>query len=607
MNWYFIMQKFNIFSQLNRELTEFFEGSVHIAGNKSQSSSVRFGQKDNTGYKFNQNDTLDVIDLYYNSKFKTGDKDAEGQTKVFLNETRFRTDVAAKQVDIDVKDFVFVPGEDASVWSSYFANKEFSKWAKDNFFGELINEVVEDYPKYGTAVTKEVSNKIERVPIRTIRNPHNCKSLNTSRFVILEHKDMPFHEIEDMKGWDSDKLDVKFDDLTDVYERYGRVPLDWYKEQKGLEVLEGDDKKTVDTMSILVKDKSKAKKVDKETGIILFIEKITKRPFNEVHWKKIDGRWLGLGEVENQFENQVMRNLIANMRKRGLLWATKKIFQSTDSNMVNNLVRDVKDGQVLKIMPNGNITEVNTGTQSLAEFTAAEQEWEKNSDQKAFTFEVATGETLKSGTPFRLGVLLSNAVNSHFGKKRENLGLFFKRMVSERLFDAFKKENSKKHTISLFASEEGFNNLKTMVGKINKRKQIVESYLNSRIPVLQDIDNAIELALGEKDKLFPEIPDNYYDAMKNDVELVITGESVNLDKKIESLTNLYNTLAQQQDPRASVILDKIMALVGENTDALAGVKPQVTQQSASSQIASAFQGASGGGAGLETANQPSTL
>ena len=55
---------------------------------------------------------------------------------------------------------------------------------------------------------------------------------------------------------------------------------------------EGDEKRSIDVMAILLpymKDKKESK------GSILFMEKITKRPFEEAHWAKVDGRWLGVG------------------------------------------------------------------------------------------------------------------------------------------------------------------------------------------------------------------------------------------------------------------------------------------------------------------------
>lgn len=531
-----------------------------------------------TGYDFSQWQTLNTIELYYNSKFESGLTDAEGQRKVFLNICQFRSDVASKQVDMDVKDFVFVPELGASEWPAFFVNKKFKLWAKENGFGQLINDCVNDYPKYGTVVVKRVGSQLERVPLMTLRNPHDAKSLKTARFVIEEHKDMTFDEMRKMSAWDTSNLKLGYNDKATVFERYGTVPLSFYNRIQGRAISKDDYYETVDCLAISTVDGEK-KKHDELNGNILFLEKVTERPYEEAHWKRQDGRWLGIGEVENQFENQVMRNMTANMRRRGLLWSSKKIFQSRDSEVAKNLVRDVKDGDVLNIGANGEIQQVNMNTQNLAEFQNTEEVWEKNSDQKSFTFEVATGEALPSGTPFRLGVVLSNAVNSHFSLKRENLGLFFDRLIMNQVFKVFQKENKKEHSIIMFADDEGIELLKQELIRVQSTLTARGQLLKGILPDLQLIQAEVEKQLSQRQMLEMTVPEGFYEDIKVAVTLVSTGENVNIEKRLETLTNLRNSLAQEGNLEAAGhVLKKILSLTGESYDFLAGKQPQQMQQ-----------------------------
>ncbi|NCB02568.1 MAG: hypothetical protein EOM67_10430 [Spirochaetia bacterium] len=556
---------FSIYGQLQKELQDFFQEKIKIAGVQSENPRVS-----SAGFEFSQWETLNTVELYYNSKFESGELDSEGQRKVFLNISQFKADVASKQVDLDVKYFLFVPQEPDSEWGAFFLNRKFRQWAKRNYFGKLINEVVMDYPKYGTAVLKKVGKELERVPLMTLRNEQSAKDLQCAKYVIEEHKDWTYSDLEKMKDWDLEGIKVAWDDKMTVYERYGRVPLDWYKKQKEMKIEAGDEMKSIDTMSIIVPTLNEKGEID--GGNMLFLEEIDERPYQEVHWKKIDGRWLGVGEIENQFENQIFRNMITNLRRRGLLWAGKKVFQSTDTEIAKNLVRDVKDGQVLKIMPNGNITQVNTTTQSLAEFQAATKEIDENSNQKSFTFEVATGEAMPSGTPFRLGVVMSNAVNAHFALKRENLGLFFKSVVYEQLFPIFKKENSKAETMMIPMGEEGVNALMEEVVKVEIWKNFKEAMFSGKIVDPALMEEEVRAKLKEKRFQAVDLPEKLWDTLKVSTQLVITGESVNLEKRIESLTNLHNTLRPIEPQKADVVLSKLMALTGENYDALTGIK-----------------------------------
>jgi len=556
---------FNIFGQLQKELKDFFQEKVKIAGVQSDNPRTT-----GSGFEFSQWETLNLIELYYNSQFESGNKDSEGQRKVFLNISKFKADVASKQVDIDVKDFLFVPDEPNSEWGSFFLNRKFKQWAKKNYFGKLINEVVADYPKYGSSVMKKVGKELQRVPLMTLRCQQDAKNLQEARYVIEEHKDWTYADLEKMKNWDLEDLKIDWDEKITIYERYGRVPLDWYKRRKDQKVEDGDDKKSIDVMAILAPLKND--KDEFEGGTILFLEEIDERPYEEVHWARVDGRWLGVGEIENQFENQIFRNMITNLRRRGLLWAGKKIFQSTDTEIAKNLVRDVKDGQVLKIMPNGNITQVNTATQSLAEFQAATNEIDENSNQKSFTFEVATGEAMPSGTPFRLGVVMSNAVNAHFALKRENLGLFFESVVYEQLFPIFKKENNKAETMMIPMGEEGVEALMEEVEKVYVWQMYKDELLKGKLPDAEAIKMAVEEKIKNRKFQAVNLPEKFWDNLKVSTQLVITGESVNLEKRLETLTNLYNTLSQTNPQAAEKVLGKILALTGENYDTLAGVK-----------------------------------
>lgn len=574
------MNNFNIFAQLHKEINEFETEKIHISGSEdSQELSKLKGTA--IGYDFSQKDTLNLIELYYNSKFESGQTDSEGQRKVFLNISKFKSDVASKQVDIDVKDFVFVPEDTGSEWGSWFLTRKFRKWARKNYFGKLINEIVNDYPKYGTAVMKEVGNELQRVPLKTLRVKQDAKDLQSSEYVIEEHTDMQLWEMEDY-GWDTKGLELEWDSKVDVFERYGRVPLSFYKEYNKMKVDEGDEQKSIDVMAILAPTETDPKN-SKYGGAILFLEKIKARPYREVHWSKIDGRWLGVGEIELQFENQVFRNMIVNLRRRGLLWSGKKIFQSTDTEVNKNLVRDVRDGEVLKIMPNGNITQVNTTTQALAEFQAATNDIDENSNQKAFTFEVATGEQMQSGTPFRLGVMLSNAVNAHFNLKRENLGLFFEEVVYELLFPVFKKENKKADTMLIPSDEEGIESLKEALRNLNVWEVFKEKLLKGEMPNVEQIKLDVEKELTGRNFLSFDFSDNFWETLKVSTALVITGESVNLEKRLETMTNLYNTMVQTGDPRAERVLKRILSSAGENLDMLAGIKPQANPMQAMGQ------------------------
>lgn len=563
---------FNIFGQIAKEIESFKRDRIRIAGSENN-EDARYLRKETKGYFFSQWETVNLIDLYYNSKFETGVIDSEGQRKLFLNICAFRADVASKMIDLDTKDFVFIPDDESSNWLSYFITKEFKDWARQNYFGELINDFVELYPKYGSVVSKKVREEMESVPLQDIVIQQDAKSIKEATHFIHLHPKMTLDEMEEYPDWNTTELDMSFGETKTVYERYGTVPGAWYTKKTGKETT----KKFVNVMAVCTLAENKGPKKNNDyTGTILFIEECAKadRPFREAHWKRQKGRWLGIGEIENLFENQVSRNMIANLRRRALLWSSKKVFQSSDDGVAKNLVRDVKDGDILNVGQH-DITQIDMTSKEVGEFNSAEQVWEDNSNQKSFTYDAATGDNPPSGQAFRLQIMLSNAVASHFDKKKQKLGIFFKKMIVEDVYDIFKKENNKAHTISVFGTEDGMNNLRKVSATVELNKRIFDWAMSNstEVPNFDQWRQVIEQAYQEKPHLFIELPDNVYNEVKHHVELSLTGEEIDTKAELETLTTIYQSMIQQGDPRSEQVLSRIMSLTGKNLEAILGKKP----------------------------------
>lgn len=565
------MKNFSIGKQIETELEDFRNKQVRLAFfNENSKSSVRYAKGDqDAGYYFNQANMISLIDLYYNSKFDGSYKDNQGQRKIFLNVGKFRTDVSAKQIDIDTKDFKFTPDDYADPWTAIFLQKDFGEWAKDSDWGELINQCVDNFPKYGTIVLKKVGNEIKWVPLQNLRNEQTATDLNCASYVIEEHPDMYLYEMQDMKQWDTDGFNLRWGETANVFERYGRVPLSWLKavDKSDRAIIVGDEGKSVDAMVVTAKDATGAYK-------ILYAGECKKRPYREAHWNKQHGRWLGCGVMEDLLENQRAKNIIVNLIKRGIGWMTKKFFKTNRDELVEkNLVKDVPDGGILDLGPNGTLEEVVLSAKSNGDFSNFLNEFEKNSDQKAFTYEVATGESLPGGTPFRLGVVLSNAVNSYFNKKRENLGMFLKKVIVDFMIPQFLRDMSDiEKVMQFFSGEPGFEVLKQATIDFIKSEATRISILNGKAVDMGALES-IASPYYQATRLMFKVKGNTYKVAKSKFDFDVTGEASNVDTKIQSLSSIYQLLAGRGDPRAESVLEHIANLSG-NTMAQFGPKPQ---------------------------------
>ena len=238
---------FNLLEQTREELGDFFTSKLKLFDVQDGKGIATLSE--NSYHLYSQWEIVNLIELYYNSKFQSGPYDREKQRKVFLNICRFRSDVASKMVDLDTKDFLFIPDNPSSIWPSYFFSKDFKQWSKENFFGELINDTVERYPKYGTVVLKRLKDKLEPVPLRNLRNQQDCKTLKEADYVIEEHE-YSKSQLKDFEEWDTKGV-VEYGEKITVYERYGEVPrkiVNGWKQ--GITQAEDDD--MVKAMSIVV-------------------------------------------------------------------------------------------------------------------------------------------------------------------------------------------------------------------------------------------------------------------------------------------------------------------------------------------------------------------
>jgi hypothetical protein len=549
----------DILTKLNNSLED-FSTSITIVDPESE-GKLRFGGSvTDTGFLFNQKDTVDLIDLYYNSKYKDGKIDKDGQRKLFMNIVQFKANVAEKQTDLDVKHYNFIPDNEKDANAVWFLKRQFIVWTRENDYGQILNELNKDYSKYGSCVLKKLEDTVERVPIRQLFVSQDATTLKDAPldggYVAIKHM-MTDTQIKKMPDWKH----PEFDGQTPVYEYYTLVDGEFIGEKEGEDYL---------VLAYV------APEVGDDQDQVLFYERIEEVPLEEAHWDKQDGRWLGVGEVEKQFENQVAINMTENLRRKHLIWGAKKVWQTQGNAVVKNLVKQVQDGAVLEVGANGAINEVPMASQNLQEFELSKSGWEANSDQKAFAFEVSTGEAMPSGTPFRLGVVLANSAARHFELKRENFALFLYRSFFSQLIPIFQKQ-TKAHNIAVANGEEGTDFVKKSVINHNINAKIKKEMLKGNVPDITQIEEGVKQEVDSRPFMFVSLPEKAYDNVKFFMQLDIDNQETDTNAEMATLTTLYQTLAAQQDPRADKILDQILILAGKNPNKVFGEKQNVKQ------------------------------
>lgn len=586
----------DIFKQIRDERQDFLQNEIEVV----------------PGYNFSQYNTLKKVHLYFTNNYEKGNYEEVGgilRKKVFHNLSTWRCEVATKMIDMDIKDFVLVSNNAETDWNVYILEKELKVWLKKNEMGQILNEISRLLPIYGSVVLQKTKKGAEVVDLRYFYCDQSAKTLNDASYInkrmLLSHRDL--RKMSKL-GWENvdeaiDKFSGKYNQgydlggvnqgtssnlywegssvtksqaqavpLVEVWERYGEVPLSWFTEK------DSDDNEYVMAKYCVAGVDQTAKNengvIMAEEGLVLYKEQIDEIPFKEVHYNRIDGRWLGLGIVEMLFENQRRINEVKNQEARANELASIQLFQSLDETIAGNITTDLNNGDILKVK--SLIQPIATESRNMNALTETAASIEEHSNNLTFSRDVVSGENAPSSATLGAVQIQTQQTTAVFDYKKENIGLFLGEFIKDLVFPQIEAELNRAHVFRLTGS---FEELKKL------RNNYATRYANQRIidAVLQGADVTPELQAGFKqialediskmgDKIWTEVEKNFFKDLDYEVDIVSTGENRNIYAQINNGNAILQALAADptilQDPAKKKVLFKVMSAMGWHTSEL---------------------------------------
>jgi hypothetical protein len=501
-----------------------------------------------------QKDVIELVDLYWVDKFKDSDTDSLGTKKMFYNVIESPTLTASKMIDLDTKDIKIQAEDGQSVLPAMFYERELNvymkskKNAEGQTFGQFLNTLVMNYPKYGHLVVKKAKGSVHLVPLGNIINNQYAKSILKARYVIEKHEVTPeqFEYEAEVNGWDN---------IDFVLEKNKDKELITYYE------LSGEVKGETDNYFILAEGTS--------DGVTLFQDKRERKDlYKELKWDDIVGRALGRGIPEKLFEAQIHRNKIANYKSHGLHWTSKHIYQSQDPKLNRNLMTNVDDGEIMIVQKN--IEPIVNEERNLAAYREEEIQLDALIEKRTFSYDAIRGQSAISGTPYSSLALNTQMAAGYFDVKREDLGMFIKEILWDWIIPDFKKTVNKKHELLMGEFDESnLDTLRELVIKNRTNKKVLEM-VNKKgyLPTTAEYEQIKELVTEEIHQAKSwEIPDNFYENLQYKIRLDITGESVDTSAKLAAL----QTIMQIWGSNPAVLQDKFGRALITNTMDLMGL------------------------------------
>jgi len=485
----------------------------------------------------NQGELLRLIDLYYLSQYRDGDRDSLGQKKAFYNINSLPVDVASKELDVDTKNIRALPENWYSSYGCILFQMELEQWMKLGYFGKELNTYSFLLSKYGHLVLKKVGNKVVAVPLQNLYFRPDAKSLEDTP-IIEKHY---YNSLEDFKkeaesrGWDD----------------YQVVALDYENDKKKeLIVYEMFDPTAEGDNYFIVSG----------YGNKLASMQLSKSIYKDIAFEDVPYRLLGRGQVEKLFEEQIYLNRIANYKAEGFHWSSKNLFWARGLNEQDNLLSEYDNGDFVKT--NDAPQRIDMREQNLQVYSYEEQRYENNAYRRAFSTNPVTGEGSAPNVPFRALYMQQQQTGGFYKRKREELGLFINEVIVDWIIPEFKNQNRKEHKViieGLMSDVDSSDKLIETLVDVKFAERLKKGGINTREQ--KEVTKAIIREKLLKEELV--IPESYYDNLKYNIKVDITGEGIDNQQRFQAYQLMAQIAGQNPTAFENPITNKIFAKMFE--------------------------------------------
>jgi hypothetical protein len=491
-------------------------------------------------------------DLSYNYYFDIISPRVDGEVK----NLRFDTKHIMIFSQNPIKDFAAV----------FIANASLKSWMNKNQEAIKLKTAVEEFVANGNVGFKRIKGGYEIVdPLNTYITNQRAETVDDTD--IIERHEMTASQLKRMTEWDQDVVDrvikelgnksFKASEMTtpipssqkryEIFEFTGEVNEKEFNQVRGLE---GGDENKYFLAKVVVAGLKENGTGEKFT---LFAERLSGKLsdyYLYAHRGRYEGRFWRVGMYELLFDHQIRANEIGNQLARGLEWASKVIFRSKDSKVLQNIRADLDNGDVIITE---DLDQVDVRMRGLDQLIADWNRLMNDADRLSNSYEIVRGETLPSGTPFRMGLLMDENAGKLFVLNRQKITIPYKQVFRDWVLPELVKDLSGEKMFMFTGDTEVLDQL---------RQILVENWYAQNLvaigPHTKEVADAIKQEkLDEIRKVDPAIKNSkeIWDGVLPRLFVTITGENYEFTEQVQDLVQLVGL---EQDPeRISWILDQI--------------------------------------------------
>ena len=548
------------------------------------------------GYTYSQYKLVKRIVYYQNQVYPKGKLDSKGNYKYWFDVISPRMDSEIKNVDFDRSNIEVYSNALADAPKVLIANAYLNHWMQETGQGERINDAVEMGTGWGNVVFKKIKGDYEICDLRNFYVINQtAKSLKESTVIerhILTQSDLRakkeiWKNIDEViKSCGEKNFSSTLSDNTketdnpyyEIFERNGEVRERDLFEAQGKSG--GSEEKYVLAKIVLAGLKKKSKEADLK--YVLYADTIPEMPYKEYHRGRYQGRWFRVGMYELLMDIQTRANEIGNQIARGLEWSSKSIFRSSDKVIAQNVLDDLTSGDIIR---SADLEQVQIRMQGLDQLIADWNRLMEMADKLANSYEVVTGESLPSGTPFRLGAMLNQNANKLFDFIREKLSMVLEDLIEDWILPNLLKDLKTEEFIRITGEEDLVKYYEALVNSWYQRNlHIIGLHTQEEAQALKE---AKLKELSKKKEALWKPSKNFWKEFKPRAKVVITGEKVSLMAELETLSNFIQlesdpvrrtALIEMAMSKKGIDISKLPKTTPEQMAEIAGHSPQGQQQ-----------------------------
>lgn len=582
------MQKINntatgLSGQMEQEITQYLTRVVNIGD-----------VFDYSQYKLTRR-----IFLFENKIYPTGKFDSQGNYKFWFDIITPRIEAEIKNIDFDTKNVLAYSERKNDELPTIITNLRIKEYMRNTGQAEEINSAIEEGSGWGNVVWKKVKKSYERVDLRNFY-VINQTARTLDETPVIERHQFTSSDLRKKKGvWNDTNIDLvlsncksdtyksevaaQTQDTTvpyyEIYERNGDVSVKDLKETQGELPLEGDENRYVFARVIGAGTASKSSTTGPSIPYILYAEELTGKTnssiYKEYHRSRYKGRWWREGLYELLFDLQVRANMIGNQIALGLEGASRQILGSADKLVIQNVMSDLKNGDIIKT---SDLKQIDLRMHAFDQLIADWNRIMAMANEIANSREIVQGDSLPSGTPFRMGALLNQNANKLFDFIREKLAIPFSEIFEEWLIPEMLRDMKAKDVLRLTGDPDMLARLYQLIvddwylkNLINIGPHTPEIAVALKEQKLAELKARPQLMMSGIQEVFREYAPH--------VCVVITGENSTLDADLQT----YATFIEMEaDPvRRSALIEMMMKKKGVDVAGLPKSEPQLLTQSGS--------------------------